>query len=165
ALRLWHRGAALRALCRALALHDPGAAPRLSHRGAQRHRCRPAPQPRQERHSGVGATGSPRTQVTSAALRYHPASFETRQLVLRSRRKRRLEGGAPQDEEAWWIALKKGLILRSPRSGRLEGRNESIQLTQQDSVGALGNSKSSSPGLPRGSTSYFPRGGPDQLRR
>jgi len=32
--------------------------------------------------------------------------------------------------------IKEGLILRSPRSGRLEGRNEAIQLSQQDSVGA-----------------------------
>ena len=46
-------GAAMRALCRAAALYDPGAAPRLSRRGAQRHRCRPAPQPREERHRRV----------------------------------------------------------------------------------------------------------------
>jgi len=116
------------ALCRALALHDPVQLSPITPAVLNRHRCRPAPQPRQKRDGGVGATGSPRTQVTSAALRYHPASFETRQLFLRSRRKRRFEGAHPQDEETWWIAFKEGPILRSPRSGRLEGRNNRSSL-------------------------------------
>ena len=35
-------------------LHHPGAAPRLSHRGTQGHRRRPAAQPRQVGHGGIG---------------------------------------------------------------------------------------------------------------
>jgi hypothetical protein len=51
----------------------------------------------------------------SIGLHSSHASFETRPM------------GAPQDEEGWWMALKKVLILRSPRRGRLEGRNSAIQ--------------------------------------
>jgi hypothetical protein len=51
----------------------------------------------------------------SFALHSSHPSFETRPT------------GAPQDEEGWWMAIKIVLILRSPRSGRLEGRNPSIQ--------------------------------------
>ena len=47
--------------------------------------------------------------------RHGLASFETRPLVLRSRRRRRLEGGAPQDEDKPLMALRKFLILRRPR--------------------------------------------------
>jgi hypothetical protein len=43
AMRFRHYGAAMRAVCRAVAIHDPGPAPRLSYRRAQGHRCRRAP--------------------------------------------------------------------------------------------------------------------------
>jgi len=47
------------------------------------------------------------------SLQHRPASFDTR---------RRLRLGAAQDEDGLLMASKKFLILRSPRSGRLEGR-------------------------------------------
>jgi len=56
------------------------------------------------------------------------ASFETRPLVLESRCRRRLEGGAPQDEASLWWGLRKVLILRKPQSGCLEGRTALLQL-------------------------------------
>jgi hypothetical protein len=43
------------------------------------------------------------------------SSFETR------------PSGAPQDDDKSSMALRKNLILRSPRSGRLEGRTMLIQ--------------------------------------
>ncbi len=46
--------------------------------------------------------------------------------------------GAPQDEVKLFVALRKILILRSPRSGRLEGRtgSEGIAVPRRRDVGS-----------------------------
>jgi hypothetical protein len=54
-------------------------------------------------------------EVEGGVLQKRLASFETRPV------------GAPQDEDKSMMALRKNVILRSPRSGRLEGRNVLIQ--------------------------------------
>ena len=47
----------LRPVRRAAPLRDPDPAPRLPRRGAERHRRRPAPQPREKRHGRVAQSG------------------------------------------------------------------------------------------------------------
>jgi hypothetical protein len=59
--RLRDRGAALRPVRRAAPLRDPDPAPRLPRRGQQRHRRRPAAQPRQKRHGRVTRCGNERS--------------------------------------------------------------------------------------------------------
>src|SRR6266849_5453015 len=63
------------------------------------------------------AASLPSTALPSCVLRHAP----------------RLRRDAPQDEVILVIALRKNLILRSPRSGRLEGRTAGIRPTPASS--------------------------------
>src|SRR5829696_8710834 len=82
----------------------------------------PSPRDACRRRRGNFAAGPPPVLISRSAA---PAAILLGSEFEIARRRSSFETrppGAPQDEDKYSMSLRKSLILRSPRSGRLEGR-------------------------------------------
>src|SRR5437773_1554007 len=72
---------------------------------------------------GAAESVAGQQRINSAALHAAPADRHPRRILFPSPRPSRRCFAPPQDEDKTLVVLRKHLILRSLRSGRLEGRS------------------------------------------